>query len=68
MHPADSLCEYQRHRGKINVEENYANCVRTFGKDVNKRFPSTPPPSPFDTQNAPTLLGFVMIIAQVNRF
>ena len=49
--------------------ENCAKSLRTLGYQVNKRFPCSPSPySAAKARNACTVMGFAMIIAQVNLF
>ena len=51
---------------RINVSENYANCVRTLDQDVNSFLPF--PLSSIKARTTSTLWSFVIILFQVNLF
>ena len=59
----------QRYKGKTPILENYANCVLTLVKSVNKRLIfSLFPRTAIEAWSASRRLRFIIVLAQVSRF
>ena len=56
-------------KARINISENYADCIRMLGSDVNKKTTFLPTPlSAMKARFASILWRFVLIISQRNMF